>query len=190
MSLAECIRRESGGKDPLEVEALCLDQAKCNDGLSSLAPFSALTSLSIQDAGISSLESLPPLETLSTLKMSDNKIKGGLESLARMPALEKLYLAGNQIATMEALKNLQKLTNLAWLDLEGNPVTKLTDYSKQVFEMLPSLIVLDGKNRDGEEIEENEDDDEDEDEDDDEEDEDEDRPAQVHIHLCPPCASA
>uniref|UniRef100_A0A7S0W8F8 Uncharacterized protein n=1 Tax=Hemiselmis tepida TaxID=464990 RepID=A0A7S0W8F8_9CRYP len=67
------------------------------------------------------------------------------------------------------------------MELEGNPVTKEKSYSAKVFEMFSSLIALDNKNREGEEIEEDDDDDEDEDEDDEEgdedgEDDDEERP--------------
>mmetsp|Transcript_49858 Transcript_49858/g.120999 ORF Transcript_49858/g.120999 Transcript_49858/m.120999 type:complete len:428 (+) Transcript_49858:197-1480(+) len=162
MSLADCIRREKGTKDPSEVEALCLDQAKCTEGLGALEPFAQLGSLSIQDAGISSLETLPALEYLTELKMSDNKIKGGLEHLLRCPNLERLYLAGNQIATLDALEKLSGLSKLELLDLEGNPVTKEPSYSTKVFDMFNNLIALDNKNRQGEEIEEDDDDDEDE----------------------------
>jgi Leucine-rich repeat (LRR) protein len=173
MSLAEGIRRESGGRQPSEVESLCLDQSKCNDGLSLLAPFSALVTLSVQDAGISSLDTLPTLETVVTLKMSDNKIKGGLENLAKFPALVKLYLAGNQIATVEALEPLKELKNLDRLDLEGNAVTRQPEYRDKVFGMLPNLRVLDGKDKEGEEVEDEEEDDEDEEDDDEEGDDDE-----------------
>jgi len=175
MSLADCIRREKGTKDPSEVDTLCLDQAKCGDGLAPLEPFKGLLSLSIQDAGISSLDSMPALENLTELKMSDNKIKGGLENLLRLPNLERLYLAGNQISTLESIEKLSALSKLELLDLEHNPVTKVDGYQKSVFDLFASLIALDGKNRDGEEIEEfDEDEEDDEDDEDDEGDEDDD----------------
>jgi acidic leucine-rich nuclear phosphoprotein 32 family protein A/C/D len=97
---------------------------------------------------------------LNTLKLNDNKIKGGLQNLERLPELQKLYLASNKVQSLECLQPLAKLTKLEWLDLEGNPVAKLDGYSKLVWDLLPSLVVLDGKNRDGQELEENEDDDE------------------------------
>jgi acidic leucine-rich nuclear phosphoprotein 32 family protein A/C/D len=159
-SLEESIRRESGGREPSQVDRLCLDQAKAGDGLALLAPFTELISLSIQDADISSLDSLPALNRLNTLKLNDNKIKGGLQNLERLPELQKLYLASNKVQSLECLQPLAKLTKLEWLDLEGNPVAKLDGYSQLVWDLLPSLVVLDGKNRDGQELEENEDDDE------------------------------
>ncbi len=160
MSMEDCIKREIGGRDPEDVDRLCLDQAKCNDGLAHLAPFENLVSLSMNDASISSLSSMPALNNLATLKLSDNKIKSGLESLTKLSALEKLYLGGNQIPDLESLDPLKKLSKLEWLDLEGNPVTKVPGYTEKVFEMLPALMVLDGCNRDGEELPDNDDDDE------------------------------
>jgi hypothetical protein len=160
MSMEDCIKREIGGRDPEDVDRLCLDQAKCNDGLAHLAPFENLVSLSMNDASISSLSSMPALNNLATLKLSDNKIKSGLDSLTKLSALEKLYLGGNQIPDLESLDPLKKLSKLEWLDLEGNPVTKVPGYTEKVFEMLPALMVLDGCNRDGEELPDNDDDDE------------------------------
>ena len=139
---------------------LCLDQAQCNDGLAHLAPFENLVSLSMNFARISSLSSMPGLNNLATLKLSDNKIKSGLESLTKLSALEKIYLGGNQIPDLESLQPLKKLSKLEWLDLEGNPVTKVPGYTEKVFEMLPALMVLDSCNRDGKELPDNDDDDE------------------------------
>ena len=171
-SLEESIRRESGGREPSQVDRLCLDQAKAGEGLAQLAPYTELVSLSIQDADIAQLDSLPALNRLNTLKLNDNKIKGGLHNLERLPELQKLYLASNKVQTLDCLKPLAKLTKLEWLDLEGNPVTRVEGYSVFVWDLLPSLVVLDGKNRDGQELEENEDDDESEEEDEDQNNED------------------
>jgi U2 small nuclear ribonucleoprotein A' len=159
-NMEECIKREIGGREPDQVERLILDQAKCSDGLAHLAPFENLVSLSMNDASISSLSTMPALNNLATLKLSDNKIKNGLESLTKLSALEKLYLGGNQIPDIESLEPLKKLAKLEWLDLEGNPVTRVPDYTEKVFEMLENLMVLDGCNRDGEELPDADDDDE------------------------------
>jgi acidic leucine-rich nuclear phosphoprotein 32 family protein B len=199
MSLEDCIRRESGGRDPEDVERLCLDQASCKEGLAPLAPFKNLVSLSVQFAGLTALDTLPPLPNCNTLKLSDNKIKGGLDKLKDLPELEKLYLAANQIATLEALAPLAGLKKLAWVDLEGNPVNKVAGYRDSMFELLPNLVVLDGRNADGDDVDEQDEDDEDEDEDDEddegeeegegeddddeEEEEEEDDEGRCHIHL-------
>ncbi len=159
-SMEESIKLQIGGREPEQVERLMLDQAKCSDGLANLAPFVNLVSLSMNDASIASLSSMPALDNLATLKLSDNKIKNGLDSLAKLSALEKLYLGGNQIPDIETLDPLKNLSKLEWLDLEGNPVTKVPGYSDKIFEMLPALMVLDGKNREGEELPDADDDDE------------------------------
>ncbi|KAJ1473695.1 hypothetical protein T484DRAFT_1582400, partial [Baffinella frigidus] len=99
--------------------------------------------LSVQDANLSALDTLPPLGSLNTLKLSDNKIKGGLEKLENFPELQKLYLAANQISNLDELAPLAGLGKLEWLDLEGNPVTKVEGYRKAVFDLVPSLVVLD-----------------------------------------------
>jgi hypothetical protein len=158
--MEDAIKREIGGREPDQVERLILDQAKCSDGLAHLAPFENLISLSMNDAGIASLSTMPALDKLTTLKLSDNKIKNGLDSLTKLSALEKLYLGGNQIPDIESLDPLKKLPNLEWLDLEGNPVTRVPGYTDKVFDLLPALTVLDGCNREGEELPDADDDDE------------------------------
>jgi hypothetical protein len=44
------------------------------------------------------------------------------------------------------------LKNLYSLDLIGNPVCELENYQEMVFEMIPSLEVLDGLNQEGDEV--------------------------------------
>eukprot|EP00960_Hanusia_phi_P032645 749976-Hanusia_phi.AAC.2 len=169
MSLEECIAKQVGDSKPLDVERLCLDQAKCGDNLAALAPYKNLVSLSLQDCGITSLETLPEFSNLTTLKLGDNRIKGGLESITKSPEIEKLYLAGNMIPDIESLKPLSKLTKLEWLDLEGNPAKEEDGYSAKLFELIPSLVVLDGKDKGGEELDEADDDDDDDEEEEEEE---------------------
>ena len=38
------------------------------------------------------------------------------------------------------------------LDLEGNDITKIEGYTAKMWEMFPNLAILDGKNKEGEEI--------------------------------------
>lgn len=38
------------------------------------------------------------------------------------------------------------------LDIDENPIAKIDDYRTKVYEALPNLNVLDGKNKDGESI--------------------------------------
>ena len=76
----------------------------------------------------------------------------------------------------------RSLTKLTSLDLFNCPVTSLTEYRSQVFQLLPSLKSLDGLNEKGEEVdsegeeEDEEEVDEEEEEEEEEEDEEEDGP--------------
>ena len=70
---------------------------------------------------------------------------------SELPKLKALYaddlavlkLCNNKIDTLDDLKCLVGLTALVKLDLTGNKVCEVDDYTKQVFEMLPTLEVLD-----------------------------------------------
>merc|ERR1712098_660589 len=69
----------------------------------------------------------------------------------------------NKFKDLETLKPLidLKITNL---DLDGNEFPEPKDeFRKKVFEMLPSLLLLDGANKDGEEDNSDDEDDDDED---------------------------
>jgi acidic leucine-rich nuclear phosphoprotein 32 family protein A/C/D len=56
---------------------------------------------------------------------------------------------------------LSDLDLLVRLDLTGNDITKVENYRDEVFKALPKLQVLDGFDRDGQQIESDDDDDED-----------------------------
>ena len=71
-----------------------------------------------------------------------------------------LKLCNNKIDTLEEIKCLTGLKSLLKLDLTGNKVCEEEDYTKKVFEMLPSLEVLDMQDKQGEFVESDEDDDE------------------------------
>jgi hypothetical protein len=67
-----------------------------------------------------------------------------LWALQALSSLEQLDLRGNQIQAMEELEALQHLHGLKILFLEGNPCCSSSmNYPRLVFEMLPSLEILD-----------------------------------------------
>ena len=53
----------------------------------------------------------------------------------------KIYIFQNQ--TLESMANLESLTKLHTIQMEGNPVWSLPDYSNYVVSSLPHLKVLD-----------------------------------------------
>lgn len=83
-----------------------------------------------------------------------------------------LKLSNNQIKTIEEISGLAKCEKLESLDLSNNPIVKElgTEYSTKVRELLPKIDVLDGFNRNGEEVVSEDESDEDEAEDEEEED--------------------
>ena len=91
-------------------------------------------------------------------------------------------MSGNQIKSLDELKPLDKCEKLESIDVSNNPVSKAeaggeaTAHVKLVREILPKVEVIDGYNREGQEVvsEDDEDDDEDEDDEDDEDDDDDD----------------
>lgn len=64
--------------------------------------------------------------------------------------LATLKLANNKLKTYDDLASLKELKSLKNLDLELNPVTKLSDYKTRMFSLIPALQVLDSHNRRGE----------------------------------------
>ena len=83
--------------------------------------------------------------------------------------LERMSLAGNRFSMFESLQPLDSLPALKELDLFYNAVTESAGYREGIFEMLPSLIYLDGFDRNENEKDEDEEEDLEEEEDEDEE---------------------
>lgn len=168
----ELINSQVKDTDPNEVYELILDkfrgsQISVSDSLL-LSKFSNLEYLSLNLCGLKSLENFPALPNLIKLELSDNKLKSNFQALGKLTSLTILSLAGNQIANIQELAPLSVLENLKTLDLFGNPLTSVQDYSHKLFDLFKNLQVLDGCDKNGEEVsvaseEESEDDEEEED---------------------------
>jgi len=165
------------GKAPGDITELNLDNCKAAQVSSITDKFVNLETLSLINAGLTTLKGFPKLPNLKLLEMSDNKITNGLESLSGCPNIIHLNLSGNKIADLAALEPLKELKELKTLDLFNCDVTQLDDYRTRVFEMVPGLKYLDGLDKDEKEPEDDDDDDdfegEAEDDDDDDGDDDE-----------------
>ncbi|CAI2292553.1 unnamed protein product [Caenorhabditis sp. 36 PRJEB53466] len=144
-------------RDPTTVDTLFLDNsdggqiAGINDQLTNL------TMLSMVKCGLTTLAGFPKLSGLTYLDISDNYLgdDSSFDILVRNgPELERITLAGNKL-TLENLRPLKMLTKLSELDLTNNTgLGHVEDYRVKVFEMIPSLKILDGCDIDGEEVEE------------------------------------
>lgn len=118
----------------------------------------ASTSVSIIGCSLRDLSNFPSLPKLIKLDLSDNSVRDGLDFIVtRSPELEILCLGANYLKTIESLEPLFKLSKLRVLDLELNPVSDIEGFSKNMFEKIPSLEVLNSKNKDGDEVEVDED---------------------------------
>lgn len=116
-----------------------------------LEKFSTLEALHMNSTKLSCLANMPDNEEMLRLELSDNGIEGSeLVNLKKYEQLTTLKLAKNKIKTYDDIECLKELKSLKNLDLEQNPVSKLSDYKTHLFTMLPSLQVLDSHNRRGE----------------------------------------
>jgi Leucine-rich repeat (LRR) protein len=88
------------------------------------------------------------------LELNDNRITG--DELKKLDiykeSLNKLKVSGNQIANLEDIAILKSFGQLMHLDIDENPIAKIENYREKIYEALPNLNVLDGKNKDGESV--------------------------------------
>jgi Leucine-rich repeat (LRR) protein len=141
--------------DPEDVEELNLEEWK---GASISLPnknylerFENLDYISFSNSGLKSLENFPKLSKLIKLDLNDNQIKGGLEVLGTLTELMQLNLSNNQLNTVDQFQPLSSLGSLVYLDIRNCPITNIRDYRNKLFEIIPSLQVIDGIDRNGDE---------------------------------------
>jgi len=158
---------ELRGKKKSEVTELDLSNCKTGgeiDGLNE--DFSALEQLDLQNASLTNIKLFPKLPKLKKLDLSGNRLSKGLEVLKESLSLKSLSLTNNKFKDFDSLKPLADL-QLTHLDVDGNEFSESKEeFRKKMFELLPSLVLLDGADKDGVEV--NSDDDEDNEEDDEE----------------------
>ena len=141
---------ELRGKKKCEVTELDLSNCKTGgeiDGLNE--DFSALEQLDLQNASLTNIKLFPKLPKLNKLDLSGNRLSKGLEILKDCPNLKALSLTNNKFKDFDTLKPLTDL-QLTHLDVDGNEFTdSKEDFRKKVFDLLPSLVLLDGADKDG-----------------------------------------
>jgi Leucine-rich repeat (LRR) protein len=143
--MEERIKNELNGKKPSEVQDLLLDNCKTTTISGLTDEFTQLTTLSLINVGLTSLDGLPKLPALRTIDLSDNKLSGGLDKLTQnCPRLYHLNLCANKIDAIKTLEPLKDLKELTALDLFDCSITELPDYRKDVFTLLPKIRYLDG----------------------------------------------
>lgn len=129
----KCIDDQTNKMQPLEVEEFVLDSlniGKISDKLrKTLETYSNLTSLSLNECSLVSLNNFPDLPNLVRLELNGNKITGeDLKNLLKLKELQSLTLSSNKINTIEEVKVLKQLPKLFQLDFMGCSVALLPEY--------------------------------------------------------------
>lgn len=147
---------ERRGRKVAEIDELNLDNCKSAAIHGLTEEFTSLKTLSLINVGLTTLKAFPCLPALLRLELSDNWISGGLESLSKLPKLKYLSLSGNKISAVDTLKPLKSISTLRSLDLLHCDVTNVENFRGKVFDLIPSLIYLDGYDKDDNEMDEDE----------------------------------
>jgi hypothetical protein len=153
------IKKAIGDQLPRQVKELVLDNRCKQSHPSGLENFESLEVLSMNSCGLTSLSpGFPMLPALRRLELSDNRLTGaGLDLLStHAPRLEVLNLSGNAIRSLDALKPLRGCLHLRVVDCYGCPVSDLKDYRSFMFREIRGLMVLDGKDENGEDVDDEE----------------------------------
>lgn len=173
--MEELILEQVGNMEPDEVDELSLDSWKGTiisiQDKKILEKYEALDYLSLSGCGLKSLTNFPTLPKLIKLDLNDNAITGGLENLASLKELMQLSLLNNEITSTDSFTSLSSIVTLVYLDIDGCPVCQTEDYRTKIFNLIPSLQIIDSLDREGKEASiSGEDDYDDEDYDDDDDD--------------------
>ena len=149
-----------GKHEPKEIEELNLD--KFSENIKSLEPYHKeglesycnLIHLSLNDLGLENLSNFPEIKCLMILSLKNNKLKGDdFDTIPKLyPNLYKLKISFNQINSIDKLSCLNQL-QLKKLEVKENPFTKNDDeYRDKIYKMIPSLIIVDQMQKNGQEI--------------------------------------
>ncbi len=125
-----------------------------------LYQYPSLEFVNFANVGLKTVSShFPANAKISCLVFSNNQLDDSIvECLTNLTGLESLALDGNDIKSIEKFKLLLGLCNLREVSLDGNPITESTeDYRTKLFEMLPQLRIIDGFDKEGNEVEESDD---------------------------------
>ena len=149
-----------GKHEPKEIEELNLD--KFTDNLKSLKLYhkeglelyNNLINLSLNELGLENLSNFPEIKCLMILSLKNNKLKGDdFDIIPKLyPNLYKLKISFNQINSLDNLSCLNKL-ELKKIEVKENPFTKNdNEYRDKIYKIIPSLIIVDQMQKNGQEI--------------------------------------
>jgi hypothetical protein len=160
-SFLESLQENLGKHTTKEVDELVLDNFWNNkesltiEEKAGLEQYTNLIHLSLNNLGLKSLKNFPAIKGLYYLSIKNNELNGDdFDSIPRLyPGLKKLKISGN---VLEKVNNLGKLSmlKLRKIEVKENPFSVGNKtYKKKVFQLLPSLEIVDQETEGGEEVE-------------------------------------
>jgi hypothetical protein len=150
-----------GDHSTKEIEELILDEVWVNkesfteDEKTVLEKYTSLIHLSLNNIGFKSLKNFPTIKGLYVLSLNKNELNGDDFDLIKKlyPNLNKLKVCENNI---EKIENLAKLRNLPLrkIEVKGNPFSVGNNkYKNKLYDIIPTLKVIDHENREGDSVE-------------------------------------
>lgn len=92
--------------------------------------------------GLLEIDGVSAFPKLKELYCAFNSIKS-LSALMFHESISVLDVEGNRIEDWSEVEYLQYSSNLTSINLEGNPISSISDYREKVFTTLPQVLVLD-----------------------------------------------
>lgn len=159
-SFKEKLQNTFGIHNPKEYEELILDDFWKNkdcltkDEKAGIEEYTNLIHLSMSNIGFKSLENFPAIKNLYYLSIKNNELKGDdFDIIPKLyPNLNKLKISGNNI---ENINNFSKLRNLKLrkIEVKENPFSVGNkNYKNKLFDLLPTLEIVDQKDKIGNDI--------------------------------------
>ena len=155
------LQEHFGEHEPREIEELVFDNFWVDkasftiEEKKALEKYVNLIHLSLNNIGLKSLENLPSIKSLYYLSLKNNELSGDdFDKIKTLyPKLNKLKISGNVIEKMDNLMKLKPL-KLRKIEVKENPFSVGNDkYIKKVFDMLPTLKIVDQTDKNGDEEE-------------------------------------
>ena len=113
-----------------------------------------LTILTLNDCNLCTLKNFPKLPELLRLELINNKFEADdLRHLLQLKKLQSLSLNNCKIRDINDLRVLTEFEELVQLDVNYTDITKQTNFTKEIFELLPNLQILNNKDDKGNDIE-------------------------------------
>jgi len=151
------LQEQFGYHNPIYIDELILDdfwdakESLNEEEKLGLEKYKNLIHLSLNNLKIKTLKNFPSIKILYFLSINGNELNGDdLDLIPKLyPKLSKLKIGNNKIENIECFSKL-KCLNLRKIEVKGNPfVEKEEKYIDKLFEMIPSLKIIDNKNKEG-----------------------------------------